>query len=74
MLVSLSARLIYGLPDYARLCGFSVADDARFVDVFAGKADVGGCGFAVPVQNGNVLSIIRPGNLTPLLSRVVLVG
>ena len=53
---------------------FGIADEARFVNVFAGEAEVGGGGFAVPVWNGNVLSIVRADYLAPLLRRVVLIG
>jgi hypothetical protein len=50
-----------------------VADDAGFVDVFAGEADIGGGWLRVLLGNARKI-VAQARNLAPLLRRVVLVG
>ena len=60
---------------HTRLGNFGIADDAGSVDVFTGKADVGGCGNA-PLRNVGKLvaalaAVVR--YVAPFVRRVVLV-
>jgi len=72
-LFAVSKRFIQRATDHAGIGFFGIADDAGFVDFFAGEANVGGCS-SVPDWNGGVSSTIGADNFAPFLRRVIFIG